>query len=84
MSTVALVVQITITALWAATISLHTRRLLRLAHVAVSGTRTELRQQLRRVWWWLGRKEYWSALENDLRYCLQLTILLLLLAWGLR
>jgi hypothetical protein len=77
-------VQMSIAAIWAAILVLHTRRLLRLTRVvAFAAPRDQvLRQRLRRAWWWLGREEFWSAIQRDLLHCLLLTLLLIVLAWG--
>ncbi len=84
MNPIVLVLQVSIAAIWAAILVLHTRRLLRLTRVPVLAAPQEqvLRQRLRRAWWWLGREEFWSAVERDLLHCLLLTLLLITMAWG--
>jgi hypothetical protein len=80
-----LIVQLVIVALWAAMLIIHTRRLLRLAQVeslAQWGER-RLRPKLNRVWWWLGREEYWRAVQVDVLRCMQMTLIMFLMAWGL-
>ena len=79
------IVQIVIIGLWATMLALHTRRLLRLAHVEATRSLQNryLRQQLRRMWWWLGREEFWRTLQADTMRCVQLTLMLFVLAWGL-
>lgn len=80
-----LVVQLAIVGIWTAMLVIHTRRLLRLAQVeslAQWGER-RLRPKLNRVWWWLGREEYWHGVQIDVLRCLQMTFMMFLLAWGL-
>jgi hypothetical protein len=80
-----LIVQLVIVALWTAMLIVHTRRLLRLAQVeslAQWGER-RLRPKLNRVWWWLGREEYWRAVQVDVLRCMQMTLIMFLMAWGL-
>ena len=80
-----LIVQLAIVAIWAAMLVIHTRRLLRLAQVeslAQWGER-RLRPKLNRVWWWLGREEYWQAVQVDVLRCMQMTLIMFLMAWGL-
>ena len=80
-----LIVQLAIVGIWAAMLVIHTRRLLRLSQVeslAQWGER-RLRPKLNRVWWWLGREEYWGAVQTDVLRCLQMTFMMFLLAWGL-
>jgi hypothetical protein len=80
-----LIVQLAIVGIWAAMLIIHTRRLLRLAQVeslAQWGER-RLRPKLNRVWWWLGREEYWSAVQVDVLRCMQMTVIMFLMAWGL-
>lgn len=84
MNTIVLVVQIIIVAMWAAVLVLNTRRLMRLSWVvAFAAPRKHvLRHRLRRVWWWLGREEFWSAVKRDSLHCLQLSLMLVLVVWG--
>ena len=78
----ALLVQLSVTCIWAATIGVHVRRLLRLAHIDIGAVQCNgmLRRGLDRIWWWLGRSEYWRDVERDCLQSLQLTLLLFLLA----
>jgi hypothetical protein len=81
---VALLVQVVIIGLWSAMLVIHTRRLLRLARVetlAQWGERN-LKPKLNRVWWWLGREEYWRAVQVDGMRCMQLTFMMFLMVWG--
>jgi hypothetical protein len=79
----AMLIQVVIVAMWGAVLALHTRRLLRLAHAEVeSGTLDQhLRRRMHRVWWWLGRDEFWRKVQDDTCHCLQITLMLFLLAW---
>src|SRR4051794_3430290 len=79
------IVQLVIVGMWAVILGVHTRRLLRLAKVeslAQWGER-RLRPKLDRVWWWLGREEYWREVQADVLRCMQLTFVLFLMAWGI-
>lgn len=76
--------QLFITAIWGALLVNNTRRLLRLAHVEQLQRwgRIRLRSGLNRVWWWLGQHEYWQQVRADCAICLQLTVMIFMLAWG--
>ena len=76
----ALFIQLSITCVWAATIGVHARRLLRLAHVEIGAGQVMFRHQLDRIWWWLGRADFWCDVQRDCLQSLQLTILIFLLA----
>ncbi len=79
------IVQLVIVGMWSIILGVHTPRLLRLAKVATlvqSGER-RLRPKLDRVWWWLGREEYWRAVQTDVLRGMQLTFMLFLMAWGI-
>jgi len=78
----ALLIQLSITCVWAATIGVHARRLLRLAHIEIGAGQCNgmLRHQLDRIWWWLGRAEFWGDVQRDCLQSLQLTLLIFLLA----
>jgi hypothetical protein len=81
---VGIIVQLAVVGMWATTLIIHTRRLLRLAQLETlevwHGKR--LRVKLTRVWWWLGRDEYWRAVQVDGARCLQMTLMIFLMAWG--
>jgi hypothetical protein len=81
---VAMLIQLAITAMWCALLVGHTRRLFRLALAGVdSGTLDQhLRRRMHRMWWWLGREEFWGRVQNDTWYCLQITLMIFLLAWA--
>ena len=86
MNAIFIVVQMSIIAIWAAMLVLHTRRLMRLTRVVAYAPPREqvLRYRLRRAWWWLGREEFWSVVTRDSLRCLQLTLLVVVLgssAW---
>ena len=57
---------------------------IRLAHAGVdSGTLDQhLRRRMHRMWWWLGREEFWGRVQDDTCYCLQITLMIFLLAWA--
>jgi hypothetical protein len=82
---VALIVQVVIIGLWAAMLVTQTRRLLRMAQVEslTQWGERKLKPKLNRVWWWLGREEYWRAVQIDVMRCMQLTFIMFLMAWGL-
>jgi hypothetical protein len=79
-----IIVQLAIVGLWASMLIIHTRRLLRMAQLEVlqvwDGNR--LRRKLTRLWWWLGREEYWRAVQVDGLRCTQMTLMLFLMVWG--
>lgn len=81
----ALVVQLVIVLIWGAMLTIQTRRLIRLAQLeSLSAWRNQrLRRKLTRIWWWLGREEYWRGVQIDGLRCMQLTLMLFLLAWGI-
>jgi hypothetical protein len=82
---IGIIVQLAVVGMWAATLVIHTRRLLRLAQLETlevwHGKR--LRGKLTRVWWLLGRDEYWRAVQIDGARCLQMTLMIFLMAWGI-
>jgi hypothetical protein len=82
---VEMIVQFALVCLWGSVVSTHTRRLLRLAQVEAPPLwrRRRLRIQLERVWWWLGREEFWRAVQPDGVRCMQITIMVFIFAWGL-
>ncbi|MEM8530371.1 MAG: hypothetical protein AAGF95_05970 [Chloroflexota bacterium] len=77
-----MVVQIVIIGIWAVMLGVHTRRLFRLAKVEVLRNRQRgpIRQQLGRVWWWLGREEFWENVQVDSLRCVQVTVMLFISA----
>lgn len=82
---VELIIQLVIIIVWTAMLVVHTRRLLRLAQVEIARPRSDqpLRMRLSRLWWWLGREEFWSKVQADCFRCVQVTLMLFLLASGL-
>ena len=81
----ALIVQLAIISMWGCILFVHMRRLLRLAKVSTPNLLYESsrRTKLERVWWWLGREEFWRAVQLDGLRCTQLTMMVFLMAWGL-
>lgn len=71
-----------IASIWAATIIIHTRRLLRLAKVEQLHRNTRLRTSLNRIWWWLGQDAFWNDVQTDGLRAVQLTLMIFLVAWG--
>lgn len=82
---VEMIIQAVIIGIWSTTLGIHTRRLLRLAQVeTVDSLRNHpLRRRLNRVWWWLGREEFWRHVQTDCMHCVQLTLMVFLMAWGI-
>lgn len=78
------VVQLVIVGLWGCILVVHTRRLLRLAQVnaPMAWRPQDNRTKLARMWYWLGREEFWRAVQADGVRCMQLTLMVFLLAWG--
>jgi hypothetical protein len=78
-----LFVEAAVSVLWAAVLAIHTRRLLRLASVAIPASpRARVRARLHRVWFWLGREEFWRGTQHDCLYGMQLTLMLFALGLG--
>jgi hypothetical protein len=68
---------------WAIPLSLHTRRLFRLAVVPlVADRRLYVRSKAQRIWWWLGRDEFWTALRRDVLRAIEASLLIALIALG--
>jgi hypothetical protein len=81
---IVILVQLAIAGAWAATILRHTRRLLRLAHAnpAWTSQNQTVRPLANRIWWWLGREEFWGTVQVDACYCLETTIIVFLLVYS--
>jgi hypothetical protein len=81
---VAILLQLVIVAAWAATILRHTRRLLRLAQVNTAWTsqNQRVRPLTSRIWWWLGREEFWRTVQVDACHCVETTMMAFLLVYG--
>ena len=79
-----IIVQLAIVGIWAMMLIIHTRRLLRLAQLETlevwEGKR--LSRKLTRMWWWLGREEYWRAVQVDGLRCTQMTLMIFMMVWG--
>ena len=82
---VAMLIQLAITAMWGALLIGHTSRLFRLAHAHVeSGTLDQCRRRrMHRMWWWLGREEFWRTAQLDALRCVEITLMAFLLVYGL-
>ena len=39
------------------------------------------RLKLDRVWWWLGRAEFWGSVQADTCRCMEITLMVFVLAW---
>jgi len=78
-------VQLAIVGAWAATILGHTRRLLRLAHANPARTSQDqtVRPLANRIWWWLGREEFWRTVQVDALRCVEITLMAFLLVYRL-
>lgn len=80
----AVVVQLLLVGLWGTTLALHMRRLFRLATIPATTDRTRyLRGKAQRIWWWLGRDEFWERARVDTLRCIELTLMVGVLALGL-
>jgi hypothetical protein len=82
---VGMIVQLLIVGMWAAILIVHARRLLRLAQLETLEVwdGKHLRRKLTRVWWWLGREEYWRAVQVDGVRCIQMTLMIFVMVWGM-
>ena len=80
---VAILLQLVIVAAWAATILRHTRRLLRRAQVNTAWTAQDQRAGplTSRIWWWLGREEFWRTVQVDALRCVEITLMVFVLAY---
>lgn len=79
----ATLIQLAIIGAWGALLFLHTRRLYRMATVPVIADRSKyLRSKAERMWWWLGREEFWARIQRDSARCIEATLLVLLIALG--
>jgi hypothetical protein len=82
---IVILVQLAIVGAWATTILRHTRRLLRLAYAnsAWASQDQTVRPLANRLWWWLGREEFWRTVQIDALHCVELTLMVFLLVHGL-
>jgi hypothetical protein len=80
---VAILLQLVIVGAWAATILRHTRRLLRLAQVNTAWIAQDQRAGplTSRIWWWLGREEFWRTVQVDALRCVEITLMVFVLAY---
>jgi hypothetical protein len=81
---IAILLQLAIVGAWAATILRHTRRLLRLAYAnpAWASKAQTVRPLANRIWWWLGREEFWRIVQADALHCVQITMMAFLLVYS--
>ena len=82
---IAIFLQLAIVAAWAATIPRHTCRLLRLAQVNTAwiSQNQRVRPLTSRIWWWFGREEFWRTVQVDALHCVEVTLMVFLLVYGL-
>ena len=82
---IVIIVQLAIVGASATTILRHTRRLLRLAYAnsAWASQDQTVRPLANRLWWWLGREEFWRTVQIDALHCVELTLMVFLLVHGL-
>lgn len=75
----AVAAQLAITGSWGLLLTLHILRLYRLARVPVVIRRLHyMRYKAERMWWWLGREEFWRAAQRDTLRCIQMTLMIVL------
>ncbi len=84
-----IVLQGAVTMIWAVLLTIHVRRLLRLSaqpgvtqHVRRRVQR-QVRRRLERMWWWLGREEFWRTIHLDCLRSVQITLMIFAFGWGL-
>lgn len=76
-----LMAELMLIGVWGTILVIHTRRLYRLAAVPVTAERkVYLRHKASRMWWWLGRHEFWPPTQRDAVRCLEFTLMVLLFA----
>ena len=82
---IVILLQLAIVGAWAATLVRHTRRLLRLAYANPAWDARDLtaRPLANRIWWWLGREEFWRTVQTDAFRCVEITLMVFLLVYGL-
>lgn len=82
---IAILLQLAIVAAWGATILRHTGRLLRLAYVnpTWASQNQKARPFANRIWWWLGREEFWRKVQIDTLRCVEITLMAFLLVYNL-
>ena len=78
------VIQLLLIGVWGAAVGLHVRRLYRLAAVPLAVNRSHfVRRKAERMWWWLGRDEFWHDLRRDTLRCMEATLMLALISLAL-
>ncbi len=78
-------IQLALIGVWGSMVVIQTRRLFRLAHVELRlrNNSVRLRDNLNRVWWWLGQESFWLQVQRDTAYSIVLTCMLIALTWGM-
>lgn len=71
--------QVIIIAAWGATLVRHSQRLVRLSGHTFDLRSTRVRAIATRIWWWLGREEFWRGVAPDALRAVQVTALALIL-----
>jgi hypothetical protein len=76
-------VQLLLIGVWAVPLLLHVRRLFRLATVPIiADRRLYVRNKAQRIWWWLGRDEFWGGLHRDVLRAIEASLMIALIALG--
>lgn len=77
----AAIIQLLLILAWGLLLLGHTRRLYRLASVPVTSDRKRyLRSKAERMWWWLGREEFWARTQRDAIRCIEATLMVMIVA----
>jgi hypothetical protein len=75
----AVAAQLAITGSWGFLLMLHLLRLYRLARVPLAIDRLHyVRYKAERMWWWLGREEFWMTAQRDTLRCFELNLMIIL------
>lgn len=79
-----LLLQLLVAGVWTLALVNSLRRLVRLArvsHLQRWDSNMRVRSGLNRIWWWLGREEFWHLARYDVAYALQISLLVFLFVW---
>ncbi|ABY35741.1 MAG: hypothetical protein KatS3mg054_0885 [Chloroflexus sp.] len=79
-----LLLQLLVAGVWTLALVNSLRRLVRLArvsHLQRWDSNIRVRSGLNRIWWWLGREEFWHPARYDVAYALQISLLVFLFVW---